>query len=223
MNANGVFELDPQPELLLPFEGLGVETAWELQMPRAANPFDFTTVADVLFTIEYTALHSYEHGEQVMRQLGRDASYDRAFSFSRELPDIWFALHNPGPGAAAMTARFKTKRTDFSPNLTDLQVAHVSLFFALSDGPALTIKVDHLRFASNGGTPVGGGGSTTDGLISTRRGNASWSQLQGQNPIGEWELALPNTAQMRGWFADQRITDIVMSLTYEGQLPPWPA
>jgi Tc toxin complex TcA C-terminal TcB-binding domain len=223
MNATGVFELDPQPELMLPFEGLGVETAWELQMPRASNPFDFTTVADVLFTYEYTAFHSYEHGAQVMRQLGRDASYDRALSFNRELPDAWFALHNPGLGASAITVRFKTTRADFSPNLTELRIAQVSLYFALSDGPALTIKVDQLRFASNGVPAVGGGGSTTDGLISTRRGNASWSQLQGLNPVGNWELTMPNTPQTRGWFADQRITDIVMSLTYEGQLPPWPA
>ncbi|MGI8783684.1 MAG: neuraminidase-like domain-containing protein [Acidobacteriota bacterium] len=222
MNANGVFELDPQPELLRPFEGLGVDTHWELRMPRAANPFDFSTIADVLLTVEYTALHSYDHGEQIMREMGREASYDRPFSFLRELSDAWFALHNPTQGPAAMTVRFKTTRADFSPNLEELQIAHVALFFALTDGPALTIKVDHLRLVPSGGSPVGGGGSTTDGLISTRRGNASWSQLQGQNPIGEWELALPNTPQTRAWFASERISDIVLNLTYEGRLPSWP-
>ena len=43
-------ELDAQSELLLPFEGLGVDAHWELRMPKAANPFDYSTVADVLIT-----------------------------------------------------------------------------------------------------------------------------------------------------------------------------
>src|SRR6185436_8812146 len=39
-DATGLFELDTQSEMLLPFEGAGVETTWEFQMPRAANFFD---------------------------------------------------------------------------------------------------------------------------------------------------------------------------------------
>ena len=45
---------DVQSGLLLPFEGLGVDTAWEFILPESANPFDFTTIADVLVTIDYT-------------------------------------------------------------------------------------------------------------------------------------------------------------------------
>jgi hypothetical protein len=56
INADGVFELDPQAELLAPFEGTGVDNNWEISLPRAANPSDFGTLADVVFTIEYTAL-----------------------------------------------------------------------------------------------------------------------------------------------------------------------
>ena len=44
----------------MPFEAMGVDTSWELQMPKAANPFDYRTLADVLMTIEYTALHTFE-------------------------------------------------------------------------------------------------------------------------------------------------------------------
>ena len=41
-------------EMLLPFEGLGVDTTWEFRMPRPANPFDYRAIADVLVTIVYT-------------------------------------------------------------------------------------------------------------------------------------------------------------------------
>src|SRR5258708_29960940 len=33
-DATGLFEMDTQPDMLLPFEGLGVDTTWELSMPR---------------------------------------------------------------------------------------------------------------------------------------------------------------------------------------------
>ena len=48
--------MDVQSDLLLPFESSGVDSTWELQLPPAANPFDFSSIVDVLFTIEYTAL-----------------------------------------------------------------------------------------------------------------------------------------------------------------------
>ena len=65
-NAGGTFELDLQPEILLPFEGIGVDTVWRLELPRAANPFDYGTIADVLLTIEYTALASPDYRAQVI-------------------------------------------------------------------------------------------------------------------------------------------------------------
>src|SRR6185369_835714 len=176
---------------------------------------------EVRIAIEYTALHSEDHAARVRQQLSRDASHDRAFGFTLGLSDAWNAISKPKAGTAP-TARFTTTRSDFAANLTDLAIQHVTLMFALSDGPGLTIVVDHLRLTQKGRAPAGGGGSTTDGVLSTRRGNASWSSLQGREPIGDWELALPNTAEARSWFSDQRITDILLVLTYSGRTPKWP-
>src|SRR5215475_13175819 len=58
-NANGLLELEPESGMLLPFESMGVDTNWELQLPRAANPFYYRSIADVLFTVEYTALDDF--------------------------------------------------------------------------------------------------------------------------------------------------------------------
>ncbi len=49
-NATGLLDLDSDPGMLRPFEGMGVDTNWELQLPKAANPFDHRSIADVLFT-----------------------------------------------------------------------------------------------------------------------------------------------------------------------------
>ncbi len=76
-----MFELNPlTSEMLLPFEGLGVDTAWEFRMPRAANRFDYRTIADVLITIEYTALQDWLYREQVIQDLDTRFSGDRPFS-----------------------------------------------------------------------------------------------------------------------------------------------
>jgi hypothetical protein len=37
LNATGLFELEQDGEMLLPFEGMGVDTFWELQLPKAAT------------------------------------------------------------------------------------------------------------------------------------------------------------------------------------------
>jgi hypothetical protein len=45
----------------------------------------------------------------------------------------------------------------------------------------------------------------------------------GRRPFGEWELALPNTQEMRNRFQSEEITDMLFVLTYSGQTPAWPA
>ena len=48
-NATGLLELEPDAGMLRPFESMGVDTHWELQLPKAANPFDFRTIAECAF------------------------------------------------------------------------------------------------------------------------------------------------------------------------------
>jgi hypothetical protein len=87
INASGVYELDAQSSgMLLPFEGSGVDTIWELRMPKAANLFDFRTVADVLITIDYTALQSWDYSQQVIQSLRQSMSGNPPISFRNQLP-----------------------------------------------------------------------------------------------------------------------------------------
>ncbi len=224
-NATGRFELTPEPQdMRLPFEGMGVDTFWEFRMPKASNLFDFRTIADVLFTIEYTALDSYDKGQQVIHQLDSKMSGDRPFSFRHQFADQWYHLHNPDQTAMPMVVQFLTRREDFPPNIDDLKIQQVILFFSRKDGTTFEVPVDHLHFTPLGGTGVlGGSASSIDGIISTRRGNAgSWISMSGQSPIGQWELALPNSPQFKNRFKDELIQDILFVITYSGRTPEWP-
>jgi hypothetical protein len=225
MNSTGLFELEPQSDMLLPFEGNGVESTWEFRMPKAANLFDYRTIADVLISIEYTALNSFDYYEQVIQTLRPTLSADRPFSFRNQFADQWYDLNNPEQTKTPMTVRFTTRREDFPPNLAAVKIQQVVLYFARIDGLSFEVPVTHLRFTEqNNAGSVGGGAASIDGVISTRRGNAgSWTAMMGKAPFGEWELALPNTEEMRNRFKKEEIEDILLVITYSGRTPDWPA
>lgn len=230
LHASGLFELaDTQPEMLLPFESIGVDSVWEFRLPKAANAFDFETIADVLVTFEYTALDSPLYRRQVIQSLNPNPSADRPFSFRHQFPDQWYDFHNPDQAPQPMVVRFKTTRADFAPNLENLRLEHVLLYFVPANGETLTLPiVATLRFSPAGQTlspaSPGGQATTISGLISTRRGHAGdWLEMLGQSPIGEWELALEDTAAVRSLFSSETITDILLVATYQGRAPDWPA
>jgi hypothetical protein len=225
-NATGLLELEPQGEMLLPFESMGVDTTWELQMPKAANPFDYRTIADVVFTVEYTALHSFDYRQQVIKQLPDRVSAERPFSFRHQFADQWYDLHNPEQTATPMVVHFKTIRDDFPPNLEDLRIQQVLLAFVRGEGRSFEVANAQLLFTPDGeAVSVGGmSGSSIDGAISTRRGNASsWAPLLGRAPVGGWELTLPNAEEMKDRFKNEDIEDILFVITYAGHTPAWPA
>jgi hypothetical protein len=223
LNSSGLFELDVQSDMLRPFEGNGVDTTWEFSLPKAANQFDYSSIADVLITIDYTALNSFDYRSQVIRDLNPELSADRSYSFGNSLPDQWYDLHNPDQSSTPMAVRFRTVPEDFPPNITDLRIQQVLLYFSRADGQAFEVTVTSLRFIPQGEVGgVGGGATSIDGIISTRRGNAgSWTAMIGKAPYGQWELTLPKTDDVRAHFNNDDIQDMLFVITYSGRTPDW--
>jgi hypothetical protein len=229
-NASGLFELEAQTAMPYPFEFMGVDTSWELRLPRASNAFDYATLADVLLTIEYTALENPAFGRHVTRMLSRRPLVaDRPFSFRHELADTWYDLNNSDPAATSIPVTFETRAADFPPNLEELKIERVLLSFTYAGDRNLVMPVEHLNFIPKGGTPIAGGpgASNAQGLISSRNGGGGpgWSQFKaaGAGVVGTWELVLPNTQQVRDRFRNEEIENIVFVITYAARLPDWPA
>lgn len=223
-NATGLFELESKGELLLPFEGTGVDTVWEFQMPRASNAFDFNTIADVLINIDYTAFASPMYREQVIKQLDRTVSAERAFSFRQQFSDQWYDLHNPDQTATPLRVQFEIRREDFPPNIEELTIQHLLLYVARADGVNAELSIEHLHFIEQDGERVGGSAVTIDGVVSTRRSNgANWLPITGiRAPFGTWEVALPDTPEVRAHFAKEQFNDMLFVVTFRAQLPEWP-
>jgi hypothetical protein len=220
-NATGLFELDAQSDLLLPFEGMGVDTAWELQLPKAANSFDYETISDVLITVEYTALHSFDYQQQVIRSLKPEVSGDRAFSLRDQFPDVWYSLHNPDQSNQPMVVNLRLDRADFPPNLINPKIQQITLYAIPTQTAPIHFTLERLQLKQGNEVITGGTTTAVEGVITTRRPNVSWSMLRGKSPAGEWQLVLSDTNEMRSLFQQEKIQDILLVITYSATIPNW--
>jgi receptor-binding and translocation channel-forming TcA subunit of Tc toxin/ABC toxin-like protein len=227
VSATGQFDLNPQPELRNAFEGSGVDTRWVLDLPLAANPFRFDSIADILITLEYTALSSALWRAKVIESLPERVGAERVFSLRYDFPDAWYDLHNADPPAAPLEARFSTTRADFPPNLLRLRMTSLVLQVRFKSG-VTRLDADFLTFVpSEAGAPLDGGTARLDelGNVSTRRANGSgWGTIVAGavnlEPVGEWRLRFSPAAA--GAFANDSIEDILFAVSFEGRQPPWP-
>lgn len=229
--TTGRFELQPKDgEMLSPFEFTGVDTRWEFQMPKPANRIDYDSIVDVQLTIEYTALESFDRRREVLQRLDPDVTLSRAFSFREEFVDQWFDLNNPDQTADPMTVHFETRREDFQPNLQDLSIRNLMLYFVRGDTatPVTGDQFDRsletkLSFTEQGGRGTNSGeASPVDGVISTRQANAGGLlKMTGSRAVGEWTLTFPKAAA-RFYFENEEIEDILFVVTYDGRTPEWP-
>lgn len=225
-NASGLFELDAQPELMLPFELSGVDSGWILEMPRAANQFDYRTIADVLFTVEYTALGSDEYRHKVIQELDRTVQASRSYSIRDDFPDLWYDLHDRARPQAPITMALPVAASDFPSNLDEIATENLTLFLVPGGGDRATgpVRVS-LTFRPDGQTTAVGGpaSSTGDGIVSTRMGNApAWIPALDRSPFGEWTLSFPEPVAVGDLLAEEVISDIVLVLGYSGRTPAWP-
>ena len=213
LSATGVFELDVQSDLLLPFEGSGVGTTWELRLPPAANPMDFSSIVDVLFTVEYTALTDDDYRRQVITRLNadRDRGADRVFSLAQDFPDAWYDLNNPADPARRQVT-LTLRELDFPLGVDDLATAAITVRLVGDDDMPDTILTLHR------GTD-GGEALATGGLAGTRRGATAWSPLVGPSPTGDWQLGL--TPDADPLFASGALRDVVLAVSWTGRSPAW--
>ena len=232
MGATGVFDLDPQPELLLPFEGMGVDARWEFSLPRAANAFDYNWIADVLITIEYTALHSFDYQQRVIAKLDTSVSGDRAFSVCNDMPDEWYDLNNPQQADHPWEVRFETTRSDFPPNLVDSPLVEQLLVYVVAKEGTVPAAGDvSLSHQCNGKGTAALRARLDKGVINTRRtsGNSAWGEIKHQPAIASWALLIEEkdsagtVLDLRRHILAGEIEDLFFVLSFSGNHAPWPS
>ena len=219
-NAKGVFDLDPQPDLILPFEGLGVDTSWQLSLPRAANPFDYSTIADVIVTIDHTALIDYGYRARVIDALNasRARGGDVVCSLARDFPDAWYTVNNPAAGSAR-SAALTLDSSNFPLTIDPATLLSTNVSARLLGTGALSGVTVTVAFTSaqTGSTVQAQGQTDADGQL---RG-ISLTALAGGAPTGTWTLTFDDTAD--AIFATGAVTDVLLAVTWSATGLAWSA
>ncbi len=226
IGANGLFELQADNSKLNPFEGMGVDSTWRLEMQKAANLIDYNAIADVLLTIDYTALENPNYKQIVSKDLGTDFEGERPFGFKSHFPDQWFDLNNADQFATGDKFKVKLEFSplDFPGNLSDIRLDQVLLAFDIEDQENDPLNIS-VKINEDICTSVDGRISTTNST------GANW--LSHMVPLGTglvWNLEITGIrdsndldlteAQMES-VIKERINNMFLSLSYKGTTPAW--
>ncbi len=101
-NDSGMFETNLRDERYLPFEGSGVISEWQLELPADFPQFDHDTISDVIMHIRYTArpggdkqgaIDSFKNSLKVENNLPAIGT-TRLFSLRHDFPTEWSIFKN---------------------------------------------------------------------------------------------------------------------------------
>ncbi|MFO0562925.1 MAG: hypothetical protein U0269_33200 [Polyangiales bacterium] len=125
-NDTGLFEASLRDERLLPFEGAGlIDSDWTLSLPTNVRVFDYGSIADVVFTIRYTAVAGSSPRTNVRQSLnsmarnnGNGISGDATGSFvllsmKNDFPAEWQAYLSSTGATRSMTVPITSSRFPF--------------------------------------------------------------------------------------------------------------
>ena len=100
-NDSGLFETNLRDERYLPFEGSGVVSEWQLELPADVRQFDYDTISDVILHLRYTAREGgglLRNGavENLLTSIeeAQAAGSVRLFSVRHEFPSEWAKFTN---------------------------------------------------------------------------------------------------------------------------------
>ncbi len=222
-NATGMFELQTMAdnELMNPFEGMGVESRWEFKMPKFSNRMDYNQIADILITVEYTAMDSFLYRTQVLQDLDNSLSFNRGFLFKNDFPDAWYDLKESENGLPKV--EIALKREMFPAGIDDLKLDGTTLLlhFVRADGFVDEIEIENFDLAQNTSSS-GKGGTTVNGTFKARALMNVLSATNSATPLVKLQLQLKDSPIYREYFKDGKITDILLLMGCKANLPNYP-
>jgi hypothetical protein len=210
-NDSGLFEVNFRDERYLPFEGAGVISTWQIDMPPDCNAFDFASITDVILNLRYTAREGGERLRDVARKAavmparpqqsfsGSTVSFpnqsglQRLFSFRHEFPTEWYKFLHPADTSTSqsMQIALDNSRFPFTYRGKKIQITQAELVLLFANAQ---FQADYASGGSNSQLvlslgPGGGGNSSSIALASNAAflNGAAYgkvSQVSQPNPPG---------------------------------------
>jgi Tc toxin complex TcA C-terminal TcB-binding domain len=196
------------------FEGAGVASAWELDLPRSLNDIDYGAVTDVILTFTYEARFDPALKVLVLEDIASRNPDVRTRQSAIPLrwlyPDLFFAFVSSGNLKLTLSA------ADFRINETLPVVTAVSVMVSMNTGSSPIGLV--LSLATPGKTATSGTVAAADlgaslptlpstiGIISSQGTGAPWGGLVGGSALGDWTMSV--TAAANPSFAPNAVLDL---------------
>lgn len=160
-NDSGLFETNLHDERYLPFEGSGVISEWNLELPSEIPQFDYDTISDVILHIRYTA----RAGGGLLRKGAMDnlktlidaaqaPGSMRLFSVRHEFPIEWAKFQSQTNSRYELSFNWRNEhypfwtqgrlksvtRVDIVAHTQDPMAASLDIFDQISDEPSAAKK-----------------------------------------------------------------------------------
>jgi hypothetical protein len=214
-NDGLVFRIDPRIHGL--FEGHGIATTWDLDLPHRSNNLDYRLITDVRLVLYYGAYYDATLHDTILAAAPKPGEmiHVRSLLLRFDFPDVWYTLLDTGE------ATFSVGPDYFPRNETNFRTQQLALALIGADGvsPAnVAITV----------TPPGKSAATlsTDagGQLAAAPGNALAAQLGGP-VLGDWTLSIKPAAgspllESDGSLAGDKLDQLSLLIQYEFD---WPA
>src|SRR5690606_16187117 len=177
--------------------------------------------ADILITVEYTAMDSFLYRTQVLQDLDNSLSFNRGFSFKNDFPDAWYDLKESENGLPKV--EIVLKREMFPAGIEDLKLDGTTLLlhFVRADGFVDEIEIENFDLAQNTNSS-GKGGTTVNGTFKARALMNVLSATNSATPLVKLQLQLKDSPIYRDYFKDGKITDILLLMGCKAKLPNYP-
>jgi hypothetical protein len=138
-NDAGLFDVNLRDERWLPFEGQGAISAWTLELNRAANNFDFSTITDIVLHVRYTARPGIAEST-VLAAIAPPAGVPRAVmvSVKSTFGDALYRFFNPTDTTATQQVLTLPMTNALFPwsNVRAPKIHDIRVFFTLAQAPA---------------------------------------------------------------------------------------
>lgn len=137
MNDTGLFDTGLGGDRLLPFEGAGVISTWQIDLPKETNHFDRASLADVKLRILYTARDGGDAARTAalaartdyLKKTGREVLIPLASCFS----NAWIRFTAENTASRELTLEFRAEHLPFALR-GPLKLAGVDLYFVVTPG-----------------------------------------------------------------------------------------
>jgi hypothetical protein len=158
-NDSGMFEVNFRDERYLPFEGAGLISTWQIEMPPDCNAFDFDTITDIVINLRYTARHGGDSLKQAARKAATlplrppqpappslqafpsQPNLQRLFSLRHEFPTEWYKFLNPPAAATSSTMSIGLTQDRFPFQYRNSTITIAKVEFAILGAGSLTLQL----------------------------------------------------------------------------------